>query len=50
MQNEEKKFIVTIKECFCSVKDKFVIAVNGKEKVDLEKTQLYQKATWSSLT
>ena len=28
----------------------FVIAVNGDEKVDLENTQLYQKASRSSLT
>ena len=51
MQNEDNKnFTVTIKECFCFVKGKFVIAVNGDEKVDLENTQLYQKASWLSLT
>ena len=51
MQNEDNKnFTVTIKECFCFVKGKFVIAVNGNEKVDLENTHLYQKASWLSLT
>ena len=34
-----------------SVKEgNYVIAVNGDEKVDLENTQLYQKASRSSLT
>ena len=51
MQNQDNKnFTVTVKECFCSVEDKFVIAVNGNELVDLENTQLFQKASWSSLT
>ena len=44
MQNEDNKnFAVTIKECFCSVEGKLVIAVNGNENVDLENTQLFQK-------
>ena len=39
-----------LKKQFFHVLGNSVIAVNGDEKVDLENTQLYQKASRSSLT